>query len=86
MSFFFMLESLIFLLKKFIWSFASLGQYLLLKFKNTCIKPEQSMPLKDFPPHLYFTPLNIKIFLNGSLFLKEISFKSVLLIQPSEIL
>ena len=53
-------------LKNLTWSLASLGQYLLLKFKKICIKAEQSIPLKDLPPHLYFTFLKIDIFLKGS--------------------
>ena len=44
---------------------ASLGQNLLLKFKNTCTSAEQSIPLKDLPPHLYF------IFLKEVIFLKR---------------
>ena len=35
------------------------------ELKKICIKPEQSIPLKDFPPHLYFIFLNIVIFLKS---------------------
>ena len=75
---------MIFFLKNLTWSFASLGQNLLLKFKKICINAEQSIPLKDFPPHLYFIFLNIKIFLKGFFSLYEIGFTSFLLIHPFE--
>ena len=56
-------------LKYFTWSFASLGQYLLLKLKKICTRAEQSIPLKDLPPHLYLIFLKILIFLKRFLFL-----------------
>ena len=61
------LFNFIFFLKNLNWSFASLGQNLLLKFKKICINAEQSIPLNDFPPHLYFIFLKIDIFLKGFL-------------------
>ena len=68
MSFFFIFFILIFFLKNSACWYVSLGQNLLLKFKQTWIKPEQSIPLKILPPHLYFIPLNnlisLKIFLS----------------------
>ena len=54
-----------FFLKYLTWSLASLGQNLLLKFKNTCTSAEQSIPLKDLPPHLYLIFLKEVIFLKG---------------------
>ena len=62
----------------------SLGQNLLLKLKKICIKPEQSIPLKDFPPHLYFIFLNIVIFLKSFFSLKETGLISFLSIHPFE--
>ena len=63
---------------------ASLGQNLLLKFKKICIKAEQSIPLKDFPPHLYLIFLKILIFLKKFFSLNETGFTSPLYIHPSE--
>ena len=71
-------------MKNLTWSFASLGQNLLLKFKKICINAEQSIPLKDFPPHLYLMFLKIDIFLKGFFSLYVIGFTSFLLIQPFE--
>ena len=83
-SFFLMFFNLTFFLKYLTWSLASLGQNLLLKFKKTCINAEQSIPLKDLPPHLYFIFLKIFIFLNGFFSTYEIGFISFLWIQPFE--
>ena len=55
---------------------ASRGQNLLLKFKNTCTSAEQSIPLKDLPPHLYLIFLKEVIFLKGTFSLNEIGFTS----------
>ena len=80
-SFFLIFFNWIFFLKYFIWSFVSLGQNLLLKFKDNCINPEQSTPEKCFPPHLYLTLINFLIFWRISFVLALIFFKSFFLIH-----
>ena len=81
-SFFFIFFNFIFFLKYLTWSLASRGQNLLLKFKNTCTSAEQSIPLKDFPPHLYLIFLKEVIFLKGSFSLYKIGLTSFFFIHP----
>ena len=57
---------------------------MLLKLRNICINAEQSIPLNDFPPHLYLVFLNIVIFLKGFFSLNEIGLTLFLLIHPFE--
>ena len=71
-----------FFLKYLTWSLASRGQNLLLKFKNNCISAEQSIPLKDLPPHLYLIFLKEIIFLKGSFSLYERGLTSSFFIHP----
>ena len=61
---------------------ASLGQNLLLKFKKTCTSAEQSIPLKDLPPHLYLIFLKEVIFLKGSFSLYATGLTSSFLSHP----
>ena len=71
-----------FFLKYLTWSLASRGQNLLLKFKNTCTSAEQSIPLKDLPPHLYLIFLKEIIFLKGFFSLYAIGLTSLFFSQP----
>ena len=50
--------------------------------KKTCTRAEQSIPLNDLPPHLYFIFLKILILLKIFFSLKEISLTSFEFIQP----
>ena len=71
-----------FFLKYLTWSSASRGQNLLLKFKKTCTSAEQSIPLKDLPPHLYLIFLKEVIFLKGFFSIYDIGLTSFLFTHP----